>query len=301
MSVYMPLSPSKRRPLGAVFLTSFSVPCFQVTPALAQMADDLDLQLTLLHAFDPEKERRGEVEAKLRSFFPEADAFSGCRRVVCEGRVGDAVSRLAAEQSVDLLIAPPSDPLGLPSIAPSLRAGLLTQVDTLLWTAGPSVPSLKLRRRPRHIACWLDFDTQEACYVAALRAAAQYAEATEAQLHLLYVVPDVHEGSLRGPSAPLHAGEVWDALRAHLPSGLARPEIHVSPGGFRPVADLVRRCDADLLVMGSEQAVLSGWLGPRMNPLISQAMCPVLCVGPTAARVQLARRRPLHLPQALSA
>lgn len=299
MSVYMPMS--KRRSLGAVFLTSFSVPCFQVTPALAQMADDLDVQLTLAHAFDPEKERRSEVEAKLRSFFPEADAFVGCRRVAREGRVIDAVNGLVTEQPIDLLIAPPSDPLGLPSIAPSLRAELLLQVGTMLWTAGPSVLPNKLRRRPRNIACWLDFDTQEACYLAALRAAAQYAEAAEAQLHILYVVPDVFEGSLRGPSVPLHAGEVWDALRLHLPSGLARPEILVSPGGFRPVADLLRRCDADLLVMGSEQAVLSGWFGPRMNPLISQALCPVLCVGPSAARVQLAKRRPVRLQAALSA
>lgn len=299
MSIYMPMS--KRRPLGAVFLTSFSVPCFQVTPALAQMADDLDLRLTLLTAFDPEKERRSAVEAKLRSFFPEADAFAGCRRVAREGRVLDAVQSLAAEQPIDLLIAPPSDPLGLPSIAPSLRAELLTQVDTILWTAGPSVPSIKLRRRPRNIACWLDFDTQEDCYLGALRAAAQYAEATEAQLHILYVVPDVLEGSLRPPSVPLHAGEVWDALRQHLPSGLARPEIHVSPGGFRPVAELLRRCDADLLVIGSEQAVLSGWLGTRMNPLISQALCPVLCIGRSGTQVQLSRRRAVSLPAILSA
>jgi nucleotide-binding universal stress UspA family protein len=298
MSLYMPRS--KRRSLSAVFLTSFSVPCFQVTPALAQMADDLDMQLTLLHAFDPEKERRGEVEAKLRSFFPEADSFAGCRRVVCEGRVIDAVNRLAAEQPIDLLIAPPSDPLGLPSIAPSLRAQLLTQVGSLLWTAGPGVLPNKLRRRPRHVACWLDFDTQEACYLSALRTAVQYAEAAEAQLHLLYVVPDVFEGSLRGPSVPLHAGEVWESLRAHLPSGLARPEIHVSPGGFRPIVELLRRCDADLLVIGSEQAVLSGWLGQRMNPLISQALCPVLCVGRAVSGVQLARR-PVKLPVALSA
>jgi nucleotide-binding universal stress UspA family protein len=301
LSTTSPLSLSKRRPLEAVFLTSFSVPCFQATPALAQMADDLELQLTLLHAFDPEKQRRKDAEAKLRSFFPEADAFPRCRRVVREGGVREAVDALAAEQSIDLILSMPSDPLWLPSIQPSRRAELLGRVGTLLWTAGSSVQPTKLRRRPRHIACWLDFDSEEACYLSALRVAAQYAAAVEAQLHLLYVLPDVLEGTLRPPSVPLHAGEVRDALREHLPGGLSKPEIHVSPGGFRPVPELLRRCDADLLVLGTEQAVVAGWLGSRMNPLISQAHCPVLCVGGQGARVPLARRNPARLQDALSA
>ena len=70
MSLAQTMPMSRRRPLEAVFLTRCSVPCFQVTPAVAQLADDLDLRLTLLHAFDPERERRRDVETRLRSFFP---------------------------------------------------------------------------------------------------------------------------------------------------------------------------------------------------------------------------------------
>lgn len=300
MSLTRSLPMSRRRPLEAVFLTRCSVPCFQVTPAIAQLADDLDLRLTLLHAYDPLRERRRDVETRLRSFFPEADSFRDCRRVAREGSVRDAVQRLASEQSIDLLIAPPSDPLRFPSLVPSLRAELLSQLGTLLWTAGPAVLPAKLRRRPRNIACWLDFSAGEEGYVPTLRVAARHAEALDAQLHILYVPPDILEGSLRPPSVPLHADEVLTALHTHLPDSLARPEIWVESGSFRPLPELLRRCDADLLVAGSAQAMASPWWGlggQRLDPRLGAARCPILCVGQKGLRVPL-WRRPASRPDA---
>jgi nucleotide-binding universal stress UspA family protein len=286
---------SRRRPLEAVFLTRCSVPCFQITPAIAQLADDLDLRLTLLHAFDPQRERRRDVETRLRSFFPEADSFRGCRRVAREGSVIDAVQHLGTEQAIDLLIAPPSDALQFPSLLPSLRAELLAQVGTLLWTASPAVLPAKLRRRPRNIACWLDYSAGEEGYVPALRVAARHAEALEAQLHILYVPPDIQEGTLRPPSVPLHADEVMASLSAHLPPDLARPEIWVDSGRLRPLPELLRRSDADLLVAGSEQAIARRFWGlgsQRLNPQLASAPCPILCVGQGGVRVPLWRRQP---------
>lgn len=294
MSLAQTMPMSRRRPLEAVFLTRCSVPCFQVTPAVAQLADDLDLRLTLLHAFDPERERRRDVETRLRSFFPEADSFRDCRRVAREGSVRDAVQRLASEQSIDLLIAPPSEPLRLPSLLPSMRAELLSHLETLLWTAGPAVLPTKLRRRPRNIACWLDFSAGEEGYVPPLRVAARHAQALEAQLHILYVPPDILEGSLRPPSVPLHADEVLAALNTHLPGGVARPEIWVAGSSFRPLPDLLRRCDADLLVTGGNQATVSPWWtlgGTRIDPRLVAAPCPILCVGQQGLRVPLWHRR----------
>lgn len=297
MSLSCSLPMSRRRPLEAVFLTRCSVPCFQVTPAIAQLADDLDLRLTILHAFNPERERRRDVETRLRSFFPEADSFHDCRRVAREGSVFDAVQGLAGEQSIDLLIAPPTDPLRLPSLMPSLRAELLSQLGTLLWTAGPAVLPAKLRRRPRNIACWVDFSTGEDGYVPTLRVAARHAEALDAQLHILYLPPDILEGSLRPPSVPLHADEVLKALQTHLPSSLPRPEIWLESGSLRPLPELLRRCDADLLVAGSEQAMVSAWWGlggQRLDSRLRAARCPILCVGQAGVRVPLWRRPAGH-------
>lgn len=287
----------KCRPLEVVFLTNFSTPCFQVTPIVPQMADDLELNLTILNAFNPEKERRRDVEGKLRSFLPEADGFGSCRRIAMEGAVLEAVEQLAARQPIDLLIAPPSDPLVFPSLQPSLRAAVLARLNTLLWTAPATVQVQKLRSRPRQIACWLELEQEPESSLAALRTAARYADVMEAQLHILYVAPDIVEGALQAPSAPLHVEEVWNTLRKHIPDALARCEVHVSAGGFRPVAELVRRCDADLLLMGREQAMISGFLLPtRMSPVITRLPCPTLCVGAKGEHVPLSRRprvRPL--------
>lgn len=290
------------RALEVLFLTSFSDPCFRVTPALAQMADDLEMNLTLAHAYDDKRERLGDVELKLRSFFPEADGF-GSKRMVVTGDFLAAAERIVSERTVDMIVAPPSDPLGFWRLLPSRRAALLEKAGTLLWTAGQDVSTRKLRSRPRNIACWLELDgagaEDAAEQSAALQVAGKYAEALSAQLHVLYVLPDVLEGTLRPPSAPLCADEVWEALRARIPSGIKKPEVHVSSGGFRPVVDLLRRCDADLLVLGADQAMVSGWLGTRMSPLISQAPCPVICVGDRGASVPIAQRQsiPAQLPR----
>lgn len=291
---------SLHRPLDALFLANFSDACFRVTPSLAQMADDFDLRLTILHAWNPERERRAEVELKLRSFFPEADSFGICRRIALEGDLLSAVEQVNAERSIDLVIAPPSDPLGFLRILPSRRADLLRRLGTLLWTAGPQVRTPKLRARPRQIACWLDFEGERSSLGTVLRTAIKYAETLKAQLHIVHVLPDLLEGTLRPPSVPLHAAEVEEALRLLLPATLARPEIHVSAEGTRAIPGLLRRCDADLLVLGHEQATVSGLFGTRMSPLIGRAPCPTVCVGPQGARVALAPRLPaaevLHQP-----
>jgi hypothetical protein len=101
------------RPLEVVFLTSFADFSYHSIPAIAQMADDFRMRLTLLHA-TRDRTPTEDDRAKLESFFPEADSYLHCRRLVMEGGPVEAVKRLPLVDPVDLLVAPTSDPLGLP-------------------------------------------------------------------------------------------------------------------------------------------------------------------------------------------
>ena len=98
-----------QRTMEVVFLTSFSDGCFRAIPAVAQMAEDLAMRLTLLHAFDPKRERYAAAEAKLSSFFPEADRFVDTRRIVCEGPLVPALKAYCERRRVDLFVAPGVD------------------------------------------------------------------------------------------------------------------------------------------------------------------------------------------------
>jgi hypothetical protein len=277
------------RPLEVVFVTNFSDACFRIIPAVAQLVDDFVLRLSILHAYDPAREGRAAAEDKLHSFFPEADHFGVCRRVLLEGDLVQGVEQLRREGPVDLLVVPSSDALGLPHLQRSSRARLLEECGVSVWTTGRKVLPEKLKRRPRNIACWLDFETGE---LAQVELAKEYALRLGAKLHLLHVTPDILEGSLQPPSTPLGADEVLEALRARLGGSSPAPEVHVSlGGGRRAMVDLVRRCDADLLFLGRSRAVLPGWLGPKMNPAISGVPCPIVCLGEIALRPALLRRR----------
>ena len=77
------------RPFEVLFLTNFSDLCFRAIPAVAQMSDELDLRLTIMHAAPASADAPG-LEDNLRNFFPEADHFSACRRLLERASVADA-------------------------------------------------------------------------------------------------------------------------------------------------------------------------------------------------------------------
>lgn len=284
-----------RRTMDVVFLTNFTDGCFRAIPALAQMADDLAIRLTLLHAFDPEKEQVSAAEAKLASFFPEADRFADTRRVVLPGPLPDAVRAHAARRHVDLFIAPGSDRLRPLRLRPSTRAALIAVSEAPVWTTGPRVLPASLLRPPRRIACWLDPDATDAAY---LRLSAELALQLGGELHVLHVTPEFHEGAYIRPSVPLHAGEVATSVSGQLDLDVPL-KVHVAPGGDpRAVLDLAHRCEPDLLILSPRRSVRSRLFGPGVSRVVDLAPCPVLCVGETA---QVPRVLPGHGLEALAA
>lgn len=267
--------------MEVVFLINFTEGCFRAIPALAQMADDLAIRLTLLHTFDPEKEQAAAAEDRLASFFPEADRFADTRRVTLPGPFLAAVRAHVARCDVDLFVVPDSDRLRLPRLGPSLRAELILASEAPVWTIGPRVRHTCLIRPPRRIACWFDPDATNDGY---LRLAAELARQLGGELHIVHVTPEFHEGASLRASVPQHASEVATSVGVQIDLDVPL-EVHVAPGGdSRAVLDLMQRCEPDLLILSPRRSVRSRLFGPDVSRLVDLASCPVICVG-EAARV----------------
>jgi hypothetical protein len=88
------------RPFEVLFLTDFSNTAHRSIPAMAQMADEIDMRLTLLHACG-DNVSAAAAESKLRSFFAEASHYHGAQRVVLPTDVLNAVEQVRREQPVD--------------------------------------------------------------------------------------------------------------------------------------------------------------------------------------------------------
>lgn len=277
-----------KTPLELLFLTNFSDACFHATRAVAQLADDLELRLSILYAYDPKQEDRRAAQEKIDSFFPEADRFRVCNRLIAEGDVITAVSRLHSSRRIDLVVAPVSDRIGLPRLFHrSTRARLLAECGLSVFTLGRRADFRKLGSAPKNVACWLDFESPAPHN---LTVAWSYAATIGARLHLLHVLPELHEGTIRAPSQPLHSREVADAVRDRTGSTALVPEIHVSPGhGPGALMQLVRRVEADLLFVSEEAALESGlfMFGSGMSSVVREAPCPTICVSDRTRALRL--------------
>lgn len=284
-----------KTPLELLFLTNFSDACFHATRAVAQLADDLELRLSILYAYDPKQEERRAAQEKIDSFFPEADRFRVCNRLLAEGDVIAAVSRLQSSRRIDLVVAPVSDRLGLPRLLHrSVRARLLAECGLSVFTLGRRTDFRKLGGAPKNVACWLDFESPAPNN---LTVAWSYAATIGARLHLLHALPDLNEGTIRAPNQPLHSQEVLDAVRDRIGSTALRPEIHVAPSsGPAALMRLLRRVEADLLFVSEDAALESGlfMLSSGMSRVVQQAPCPTLCVSDRARPLQL-QPGPAHL------
>ena len=264
-----------QRATELLFLTNFSDACFRATRAVAQMADDMEVGLTLLYACDPAQESRRAAEEKLRSFFPEADRYRVCRRVVYEGDVVSAVADIRARRRIDLAIAPVADRFTYPRFFhASIRTRLVVELGVSVWTSARGVSPAKLGARVRNVACVLDGGTGHDKH---LEAASEYAAKVGATLHFLHVMPEIEEGTLFEPTAMLSEAEVEERAARMVPA--TRAEIHVSPGGgTRELRRLVTACDADLLFMDQRRAIQEGPFSSRLSRIVDVVPCPTVCV-----------------------
>lgn len=263
------------RPLEVVFLTNFTDYCYRSIPAIAQMADDFAIRLTIAYA-GAGNLRASEDKTKLERFFPEADAYPESRRLLMRGDLVDAVIRLSNSQPVDLLIAPAADPLGWPRIGHrSLRTRLLRQANLPLWTVGrPTRPS-KLRCSPAKVGCWVDFHPGWQNHIAFAR---EYARATGASLHIFHALPEVHEGMHVQEGQPLFRDGVVEAVTQAIGPSPVAVHFHVADRDGRwSRAKLIDRSGVDVVFVSDVKWNLPAWLAPKPR-LLNECVCPVVHV-----------------------
>jgi hypothetical protein len=266
-------------PLDILFLTNFSDFCYRAIPSIAQMADSFSARLAIMHAFDP-KRGKSEAAGKLESFFPEADRYRSCQRIAAEGPLLDAVKAHLNVWPVNLIVAPASDPIGVPRIGDrSVRARIIEECGVPVWTMGRRVKPERLTQPTRNVACWLDFYSDRNDH---LPFAIEFANRTGAALHLLRALPAIHEGSLAlavDQTRALHPEGAAAEIAKLCADTPARPRIHVATGdGRASVARMLSECDADVVFLRNEEPRLARWLG--MGLWTGDALpCPAIYIG----------------------
>lgn len=267
-----------KRQMEVVFLTTFADYSYRSIPAIAQMADDLAIRLTIVHSLSDRRDpsAAAEARAQLESFFPEADAYADCERRLTYGDPVDAVRHLQETQPVDLVIAPAADPLGLPRIGHrSLRARLIRQCCVPLWTIGRQTDPSLLRTRARHVACWVDFDDSDWRHVAY---ALEYARKLEASLNILHALPATDENLLFAGERPLTEEVAIRELRKRIGWAPVPLHFHVAvDSSSRAQARLLQRSGAGILFIGDKRPHWD-WRLSRKPRLLDECICPVICV-----------------------
>ena len=266
------------RALHVAFLTNFSDTCFRVIPALAQLCDAVTVQLTLVHAYEPARESARVVDATLRSFFPEAQRYAGCRRLAIAGTPVTAVRQLEDAGRLDLVVAPAGDPLGLPRFThSSLRARLVRDVSAPMWTVGPGASASVLGRPHRNVACCVHVGRSGWAH---LRRACDYAQALGAALHVIHVLPDVHDGSLLrlAYAEPFDEAATAARVRALSEQPDVTPRRHAVPArDLRAALDAI---DADIVFVDGAQWITRRLVARRVSHTLDGLRRPVVCVGP---------------------
>lgn len=267
-------------PLDILFLTNFSDFCFRSIPAIAQMADTLRVRLTIMHVYDPARCSQASADAQVHSFFPEADRYPACQRLAVPGPLMDAVRRHLETWPVNLIIAPASDPIGLPRVGErSLRARLIEECGIPVWTIGSRIRVSKLMLPVKNVACWLDFQVPDTSH---LSFAMEYARKLKAKLHVLRALPAVHEGLLAEGTSDekaLHPSVASQEILKLCRNGSVRPEVHIATGqGRSAVARMLQACDADVAFLRCEESLLAKWLGVGAR-LGGGLPCPAIYIG----------------------
>lgn len=263
-----------------LFATNFSDPCFRAVPAIAQLADQLNVRLTLLHVYDRLNGSRAEAEKQIHSFFAEAEHYGSCRRIVTDGEPAEVIERFSRQEPVDLIAAPAAERIGLPRFGHrSLRGRLLDRVPAPLWTMGSEARKRNFSQPIRNIGCWVDLENDNINHV---KMASRLAGHLGATLHLLHTVPAIHEGLLASaltsdrPLEPNVARERLEEFTRLLPVPI---ELHVETGEEKQeLPKMLAECDADLVFLGDGQALRTGFGSPRPSKVLRSLPCSAICV-----------------------
>jgi len=265
-----------------IFATSFSDACHAAIPSVARIVDALSARLTILHVYDPQKKTFREVDSMLHSFFAEADNYPHCERQLVSGSVFEGITEFCRHQRDALLFLPASDRIGLPRpFHRSLRTRIIRALPASMWTLNQTQKIGSSYGRVKHVAAWLTCPEEGLDHV---RQAAAHAEMMDATLHLLHVVPDVHEGMLGSTmfsAAPLgteYATTWLKKIAEQLPNH-HNVKIHVTQGHRRRMLGrLLRQSQAELLMVSRQSALQHDFFRAALNPTLEDCSSALICI-----------------------
>lgn len=268
--------------LRVLFPTNFSAACLHAGRTIAQLAEGCLLKLTLVHVMKKGTKVRRAQNA-LDGFLADSDEHCVVDRLLLESNDPvTVVADLCRERPFDLVMAPRSGHLDLSTLfRSSFRARLLKECRVPLWTIGDRVPSDRLGRPPRTVACLVDFDDAPAGLV---HFASAFAERFGAKLRVISVVPSIDDGTIADvltSESPLMAADAFSRIQ-QIFDGRTLPDVDVVVGtpahGLRR---LMRRANADLLFVGPRRAAGNRWV-PGFARVLDKLPCPVVCADGSA-------------------
>lgn len=262
-------------PLEVLFLVDFRELAFRTIPFVAQLVDSVAAKLTLLHVCG-EDERPAALE-RLHSFFPEADRYPACERLVIAGELRAVLERRLCATPPGLVIAPASESIELFRAGRrSLRMELLERCGAPLLTLGPKTRHARLGTPVRKVGCWVDL--MDVKVGPQLAHAVEYAATVGASLHLMAALPTPRISLAQQEHVPLHSETASRQLIEAVARLGAEARAHIaSEDDARHRRRLMESVDPDVLFVEHRHAPMFEWLGQRPR-WFEEATCPLMAV-----------------------
>lgn len=271
--------------LRILFPTSFSDACFQVVPALAQLADVCGIDLTIAHV----KNRNtswSQARRELDSFFPEADHYAACQRLLLDGDPLEEIQLLAEQERFDIIMSPASDRIGFSRIFKrSFRGALLRRASVPLWTIGPALDRARFRHPLKTVGCLIDFETSDTSYLHRVQSFASRFNLRVRPIHLINPVDESTLARVCHSDIPLNPNVAANRIRSFFPNESLISGVEVVVGDSnRKLPKLLNEGGVDLLFVGAGQSLRSMFLASRLQPYLHRLPCPVICMDGAASR-----------------
>lgn len=272
-------------PKNILFPVDFSDRCSAAAPAVANMARQLSVPVTLLYVLDignPSLDLspvQAEVETvrqylknKLDSFV--ASELRDARREMADGPAAACIVQRAAGLEAPLIMMPTHGHTRFRALLlGSVTAGVLHDAVCPVWTAAHAGDLAAHASAYRSVLCAVDLGPRTP---AVLQAARDFSACFGAELHIVHSVPRVDPRFHSGPADRAHA-LLLDQARA---AGIDVPlEIVEGAGLVSGITEAAAQHGSDLLVIG--RGVIQGPLGRLRtiaHELIRRSPCPVLSV-----------------------
>lgn len=280
-------------PKNILYPVDFSERCRAVWPAVAAMARQLDVPVTLFHALDAgyadraavlsrTEAIRAHIQKELECFPTPGLEVPNSRREVAAGPAATCIVERAGRMIMPLIMLPTRGYSRFRQLLlGSVTAAVLHDAACPVWTEVHSETESVSAGVRRSIVCAIDMESETP---AVLQAASEFSGRFGVPLHVVHSIPGIDPRFPSGAADRAHTFLI-DKARESFPvhcrnAGVALElEILQDLGMINGIVAAVARHGADLLIIG--RGVMQGPLGgvrTNAHELIRRSPCPVFSV-----------------------